>query len=280
MRKKRNPNFLLDHNSIVRKVIKLKYNTEPAIAVPRKLTSIIIIEFHSAKGHQGISRPVNVIRCYFWWISMQRDIHQHINTCKLCIQFLPSKMYTHSLHLEIPQVPFAGCAMDCIEPLPATSKGHRHALIFICLLIPYLIAVPLKTKTADEVSMAYMEILPKTSCPKFIPQDNGTEFKKEQHMSLFDSLGTKHIYSNPYYPMGNSRIENVHNFLKHTIAKFTYDSQLEWDDVLPLANYCYNIAPSMDDLRSPFYLVHGRDPLEGRLSNLQNYCRYLSDQPR
>ena len=36
----------------------------------------------------------------------------------------------------------------------------------------------------------------------------------------------------------------------------------------------------MDDLESPFYLVHGRDPLEGRLSNLQNYCRYLSDQPR
>ena len=36
----------------------------------------------------------------------------------------------------------------------------------------------------------------------------------------------------------------------------------------------------MDDLESPFYLVHGRDPLEGRCSNLQNYCRYPSDQPR
>ena len=25
--------------------------------------------------------------------------------------------------------------------------------------------------------------------------------------------------------------------------------------------------------------MHGRDPLEDRLSNLQNYCRYLGDQP-
>ena len=49
--------------------------------------------------------------------------------------------------------------------------------------------------------------------------------RNEQLMSMFDSLGIKHIYSNPYYPKGNSRIENVHNFLKHTIAKFTYDSQ-------------------------------------------------------
>ena len=34
----------------------------------------------------------------------------------------------------------------------------------------------------------------------------------------------------------------------------------------------------MDDLESPFYLVHGRNPIEGRLSNLQNYCRYPNDQ--
>ena len=38
--------------------------------------------------------------------------------------------------------------------------------------------VPLKSKTADEVSMAYIkEILPKTSSSKFILQDSGTEFK-------------------------------------------------------------------------------------------------------
>ena len=97
--------------------------------------------------------------------------------------------------------------------------------------------------------------------------------------SVFDSLGIKHIYSNPYYPKGNSRIENIHNFLKYTIATFMYGSQLEWDDALPLATYCYNIAPSVDDLESPFYLLYGGDPLEGRLSNLQNFCRYVGDQP-
>ena len=61
------------------------------------------------------------------------------------------------------------------------------------------------------------------------------------------------------------------------MANFMHGSQLEWDDALPLATYCYNIAPSVDDLESLFYLVHGRDPLEGRLSNLQNYCRYVQD---
>ena len=66
------------------------------------------------------------------------------------------------MYLEIPQVAFTSCAMDCIGPLPTSLKGHRQALMFICLLASYLITVPMKTKMADEVSMAYIkEILPK-----------------------------------------------------------------------------------------------------------------------
>ena len=71
------------------------------------------------------------------------------------------------------------------------------------------------------------EVLPKMLCSKFILKDNGTEFKNEQLMFVFDSLGIKCIYSNPYHPKGNSRIENVYIFLKHTIVKFNYDSQLD-----------------------------------------------------
>ena len=82
------------------------------------------------------------------------------------------------MHLEIPKVLFAGCAMDSIGPLPATSKCNWHALTFMCFLTSYLIMVLLKRKMTDEVSMAYIkEILPKTSCSKFILQDNCTKFK-------------------------------------------------------------------------------------------------------
>ena len=103
--------------------------------------------------------------------------------------------------------------MDCIGPLPGMSKGNRHALTFIYLLTSYLITVPVKSKMADEVLMACIkEILPKT-CSKFILQDNGTKFRNEQLMSVFDKLGIKHTYSNPYSPQGNDRIETSINFL-------------------------------------------------------------------
>ena len=47
--------------------------------------------------------------------------------------------------------------------------------------------------------MAYIkEILQKTSCSKFISKDNGTEFKNDLLMSVFNTLGIKGIYNNPY----------------------------------------------------------------------------------
>ena len=128
--------------------------------------------------------------------------------------------------------------------------------------------------------MAYLkEILPKTLCSLYILQDNGTEFKNDHLISTFESLGIKQIYSNPFYPKGNGRVENVHNFLKRTISKFMHNRTLELGDALPLAVYCFSVAPLVNDFKSPFYLIHGRDPLEGKLSHLQNYSRYVGEQP-
>ena len=50
------------------------------------------------------------------------------------------------MHLKIPQVPFTGCAVDTVGLLPATSKGNKYALHFMCLSTSYLVAVPLKSK--------------------------------------------------------------------------------------------------------------------------------------
>ena len=58
-----------------------------------------------------------------------------------------------------------------------------------------------------------------------------------------------------------------------------HSSTLEWDDTLPFATYCFNMAPLINDLESPFDLVHDTDLLEGRLSHLQKYCRYVGEQP-
>ena len=142
-----------------------------------------------------------MIRRYFWWIRLYLDVQCYISTCKLCAQFLPNKILTKLMYLYIPNIPFTGCAVDSIGILPTKIKGHKFALIFACLLTSYVIAVPLKTKTAEEVTIVYQkEILPKTLCSLYILQDNGTEFKNGHLISTFERLGIKRINSNPFYP--------------------------------------------------------------------------------
>ena len=34
------------------------------------------------------------------------------------------------------------------------------------------------------------------------------------------------------------------------------------DKILPFACYCFNTTATADNLESPFFLIHGRDPLE------------------
>ena len=47
------------------------------------------------------------------------------------------------------------------------------------------------------------------------------------------------------------------------LTKFLSSSDAKWDKVLLFTCYCFNLTPTSDYLESPFFLIHGRDPLEG-----------------
>ena len=81
--------------------------------------------------------------------------------------------------------------------------------------------------------------------------------------TILTQLGIKCIYSSPYRPQGNSWIENIQNFLKRTLTKSLSSLDAKWDKVLPFIFYCFNSTLTSDDLESPFFLIHGRDLLEG-----------------
>ena len=140
-----------------------------------------------------------------------------------------------------------------------TSSGNRYTLSCIRLLTSYVIAVPIPNKAAEAYAS---RILSRTGASMVCLLDNGSELKNNQMNTVLKQLGIKHIYSNPYRPPGNSHIKNVHNFLKKN-TKFLSSSDAKWHKVLPFACYCFNLTPTADDLESPFFLIHGRDPLEG-----------------
>ena len=169
--------------------------------------------------------------------------------------------------------------MDLIgEFHPPTSRGHRYALTAVCMLTGFTWCVPLKTKTAEEVTKAYMDhIYSNFGGSIKILTDNRTEFKNKLFKEVINKLGMEFsIHSSPYRPQSNGKIEGFHRFLKTCISKHI-NYGLEWDELTPMATACYNFFPNCSARESAFFVMFGRDPIN-KLNMLLHAARqYFHD---
>ena len=136
--------------------------------------------------------------------------------------------------------------------------------------------VPLKTKTAEEVTKAYMDhIYSNFGGSIKILMDNGMEFKNKLFKEVVKKLGTEFsIHSPPYRPQSNGKIEGFHRFLKTCIGKHI-NYGLEWDKLTPMATVCYNFFPNCNARESAFFIMFGRDPINKLNMLLHSARRYF-----
>ena len=184
-----------------------------------------------------------------------------------------------TLHFDVATFPKQFISMDLIgEFHPPTSRKHQYALTVICMLTGYVFCVPLKTKTSEEVIQAYIDnVYSKFGGSLKMLSDNGTEFKNKMFEQISKELGLEYkLYTPPYHPASNGRIEGFHAFLKVCIAKHVAP-QLEWDILIPLACATYNFIPNEHSKESPFLLMFGRDAVLTLNALLGPKMRYLGN---
>ena len=99
--------------------------------------------------------------------------------------------------------------------------------------------------------------------------NNGNEFRNDVFDEVCDKLRIKRVYSPVYTLQSNGKLEGFHQFFKACISKHIRGNQLEWDEIVPLANAAYNFFPCKSSRESPFVLMFGRDPITPFLSLLE-----------
>ena len=167
-------------------------------------------------------------------------------------------------------------SMDLIgEFHPPSQQGHRYALTVICIHTSYVFCIPLKTKTAEEVLQAYIRnVYSKFGVSEKSLSDNGTEFKNKLFEDVAKQLGVEYkVYTPPYRPQCNGKIEGFHKYLKSCIAKHIVN-HMEWDEFTDLATAAYNFVPNVTSKESPFFLMFGRDlymPLNQLISQARRH---------
>ena len=204
----------------------MKYTTDnkqrfETIVVPEHYTLALMRLAHDELGHNGSSRTYMMLRRLYFWKGMKAQVFRYVKHCKSCLQRNSQIGILLAIFMCL-LLSMQFISMDLIgEFHQPSAKGHRYALTVICMLTGYTFCIPLKTKTAAEVVKAYVDhVYSKFGGSVKILSDNGTEFKNELFTNVAKELGVEYkIYTPPYHPQSNGRIEGFHNFLKACLSK-------------------------------------------------------------
>ena len=256
-----NPYYV--ENEVLKRFIDDNKQRFEVIVLPQTLTEPTLQLAHEGLGHNGIPRTYALLRRQYYWKGLKPSVTKHVKQCILCQKHNKQVVKYNKLHFEASPAPMKFISMDLIgEFHPPSSKGNRYALTVICMHTRFVFCIPLKTKSAEDVVRAYIDkVYSQFGGSEKVLTDNGTEFKNKLINEVCEQLGVKHkIYSPPYRPQSNGRIESFHYFLKACISKHI-TPQIEWDDVVPLACAAYNFLPNEHSKESPFFLMFGRDAI-------------------
>ena len=120
---------------------------------------------------------------------------------------------------------------------------------------------PIPDKSTDTIVSTFInEYLPVHMCPRYILLDDRTEFKNNLMNQVLQQLGIDRIFSAPYHPQSNGKLEVFHKYMKPTLKKLCERDPTNWDKYLNQVLASYWITPNLEMTESPFILVYGRDP--------------------
>ena len=251
-----------------------------AIVIPRELSTVALKLAHDDLGHNGSARTYMILRRNYYWKGLRPDVVKYVKKCTLCRKHNSASPKYNKGTFQAPGAPMDFISMDLIgEFHPPSSKGNKYALTVICMLSGWTWCIPIPDKTAPIVVGAYLKHIHHVFGPsRKILSDNGTEFNNKLFEMVAKELGVEHkIYSPPYRPQSNGRIEGFHAFLKTCLAKHV-SGNVEWDEVCTLATAAYNFLPNEHSKESPFFIMFGRDPRLPLSELLQHKLRYLGTE--
>ena len=135
--------------------------------------------------------------------------------------------------MEIPDRPFEKIAIDLVTECETLRSGNKHMLTIIDHLTGLPEAFPIQDKSADTIVSTFIsKYLPVHMCLRYILLDNGTEFKNNLMDQVLKQLGIERIFSAPYHPQSNSKLEVFHQYLKPTLKKLCEQDPSNWDHYL------------------------------------------------
>ena len=151
--------------------------------------------------------------------------------------------------------------MDFIETLP-TSSSFNAILVIVDRFSKQSIFIPTTTHCTSEdlAKLFVLHVFSKHGVPSHVTSDCGSEFVSRFFRSLGKALDMTLHFTSGYHPEGDGQTERTNQTLEQYLRIFCNYQQDNWSEILPLAEFAYNNAPSATTGVSPFFANKGYHP--------------------
>jgi hypothetical protein len=218
---------------------------------------------HILSGHFGQAKTLELVRREYTWPNIRTQVKEFCQSCVTCMRSKPQRHrpYGNLKQLPIPDRPWNSISMDFIEKLPSLS-GYDTILVIIDRLSKQAIFIPTHdTITSVQLSRLFvMHVFSKHGVPSHVTSDRGSEFVSHFFRSLGDALDMKLHFTSGYHPEGDGQTERTNQTLEQYLRVYCNYQQDNWSDLLPLAEFAFNNAPSATTGISPFFANKGYHP--------------------
>jgi len=235
------------------------------VLLPKTLVPKILENAHGAllTGHDGVGKTKQRILQSYWWPKMDKDIENHIITCKRC-------QFRRTDHAPPPQLlsPLPQCTepnqrlhCDLFGPLKISGNSKKFILCMTDAFSKYVELVALPDKEALTVTSAiFNRWICRYGTPLEIVTDQGKEFCNKLSQELYSMLQLNHHTTSARHPQCNATAEVCNKTIAKYLNSFVDQSTLDWELYIAPLMFCYNTSYHRSVKNTPYFLTYGMDP--------------------
>ena len=148
--------------------------------------------------------------------------------------------------------------MDFIEQLPKSSRYTAILVVVDCLTKQAIFISTHDTITSANLAKLFvLHVFSKHGVPSHITSNHISEFISHFFRSLGKALDMQLHFTLGYHLEGDGQTKPTNQMLEQYLQVYSNYQQDNWSDLLPLAEFAYNNAPSATTGISPFYANKG-----------------------
>ena len=223
----------------------------------------IMTELHDSQyaGHGGEYKTVQLVKRYFWWPHLDRDVRQFVKGCILCQRNkASSRAYAGKLQQhDLPTAKWQQVTMDFISNLPMTKHGNTMIMVVVDNLTKMAHFVPCPASIdAEGVNTTLPHCMCSTSLDCMAGQKRSSRTGTAgfwMHSGItcasrwvLDTLRTAHHHKTA------AQAECMNRVLEETLRHFVTDEMDIWNDLLAAAKFSVDNSYQQSIGYTPFHL--------------------------